>query len=375
MYIQTSVFFSAGQKLIINMWKEKAASPLQILHAGFGIGSFVIPLISNPFLAVPAKETEKNETTTDNLLSTTLPTLEPEPDPEVVYLKESRIQYAYIIAAAITVLVSVIFYIYHISSLKKSRHTNEQDEKQTDDSGAKNISFREMFNPATCANGRFFYGLMLLIFICLYFIQCVGGERVAGKFIRAFSIDHFGFSTDQGSFINTVYWICFSAGRASGFLIAYIVPVRLLILLETFGCLATAILMVIFAGNYDIALWVLTGFMGFFTAPLFPIGIGWGNYHIEMTGVGITIFMMGGSLGGIIYMKLIGHLYDHFGPVSFLYTLLGYGILVFGLAVIMDLVGSTHGSRFKQESNTDAVNTSQVNSDFEKRDSTFDTGL
>jgi hypothetical protein len=51
-------------------------------------------------------------------------------------------------------------------------------------------------------------------------------------------------------------------------------------------------------------------------------------------------------------MKLIGFLYDHYGPETFLYTLLGYGIAAFVLAVLMDLVGAQHASRFNKD-NTD----------------------
>ena len=347
---------SAGQKLIINMWQEHAASPLHVLHGGFGIGSFIIPLIANPFLAVPGESahnaTQFNNTnnvsftTTPSQISTT--TAEPE-----FYIKPSRIEYAYFIAAAITISLSLVFYAYHFMGANTRNNIRIQSKKEKETLGTnsadnKTLTFREMFNPATCAGGRVFYGLQIFGLLCLYFFNCVGGERVAGKFIRAFSIDQFGFSTDEGSYLNTCFWISFAVGRVLGFLTARWIPIRILILLET-GCLmVTTIFLVIFGASSSTALWVLMQPAGFFVAPLFPTGLGWGNFHVQMTGVAITTILLGGSLGGVVYMKLIGYLYDHYGPRSFLYVLLGHGILVFVLAIILDLVGAQHGGRYKE---------------------------
>ena len=338
------------------MWQEHAASPLHVLHGGFGIGSFIIPLIANPFLAVPG-ESENNLTqfnntsnapliTTPSQISTT--TVEPE-----FYIKPSRIEYAYFIAAAITISLSLVFYAYHFMGANTRNNIRIQSKKEKETLGTnsadnKTLTFREMFNPATCAGGRIFYGLQIFGLLCLYFFNSFGGERVAGKFIRAFSIDQFGFSTDEGSYLNTCFWISFAVGRALGFLTARWIPIRILILLET-GCfLITTICLVIFGGNSSTALWVLMQPVGFFEAPLIPTGIGWANFHVQMTGIAITIILLGGSLGGVVYMKLIGYLYDHYGPRSFLYVLLGHGILVFVLAIILDLVGAQHGGRYKE---------------------------
>ena len=348
--LNNTVFVSAGQKLIIDMWREKAASPLHILHGGFGVGSFIIPLIANPFLAVtvdnPNNGTLVNTTVgalegiitqshTTPLISTTEASDE--------FLKPSRIEWAYAIAAAITASLSLVFYGYQFLGAKSNtvvsnKTHNEKEVTAESDQQNSSMSFKNMFNPATCAGGQFVYGLQIFALLIIYFFNCVGGERVGGKFVRAFAIDYHGFSKDDGSYINTCFWISFAVGRFLGFLTARWIPIRILILLETGGALATSICLVIFGGSSSTALWVLMQPAGFFVAPLFPTGIGWANFHIQMTGVGITVILLGGSLGGIAYMKLIGYLYDTYGPKTFLYTLLGYSIAVFVLAILLDLV-------------------------------------
>ncbi|XP_053391751.1 sodium-dependent glucose transporter 1-like [Mercenaria mercenaria] len=350
----------AGQKLIINMWKENSASPLHILHGGFGIGSFIIPLIANPFLAKPAPD-DKNDTfgnvSCDSQCEVNFTTTPgPTTTTEKRYLADtSRIEYAYGIAGLIAVVVSLVFYTYHFFGKKERQIIRKSMENGTgnDKSDTRTLTFKEMFNPATCAAGRFLYGVEIFVLVFLFFMQAVGGERVGGKFIRAFSIDYHHFSSDDGSYINTVFWIAFSCGRVGAFVAAKWIPIRILILIETGGCLASSIALVFLGTSGPLALWVIMPILAVFIAPLFPSGIGWANFHIEVTGIAITVFLLGGSIGGLIYMKLIGFLYDSYGPKMFLYTLLGYGIAVFVLAVLMDVVGAQHGSRFDKNNTLD----------------------
>ena len=51
----------------------------------------------------------------------------------------------------------------------------------------------------------------------------------------------------------------------------------------------------------------------------------WSDYHIELTGVGMTLmFFTGGigGIGGICHLRLIGYLDGHKGPRTFMYQVL-----------------------------------------------------
>ncbi|KAL4239900.1 hypothetical protein ACF0H5_000699 [Mactra antiquata] len=367
----------AGQKLIINMWLEKSASPLHLLHGGFGVGSFIIPLIANPFLAKPAPNVNSTITTNESLMCDTcnfsVTTLGPTTTTEKQFLPEtSRIEYAYAIAGSFAVLVSFIFYTYHFLNVRDSKkqssiETTHQDSKEVDIANKKTLSFREMFNPSTCANGKFCYGVSIFVLVSLYFMQATGGERVAGKFIRAFAIDYHGFSADDGSYLNTVFWIAYTCGRFGGFIVARWIPIRILILIETGGCLAAAISLTFVGTTGPLALWINMPILAVFIAPMFPSGIGWAEFHIDCTGIAITVFLLGGSIGGIVYMRLIGFLYDNYGPEMFIYTLLGSAIAVFGITVIMTFVGGLGGKNSAMEKETEI----QINGQSESATTSF----
>ena len=338
---------------------------MHILHGGFPIGSFIIPIIANPFLAVPKRHHHMDNTSYENSslsLSTEdnsrlqMQTREMfnstdfgngtsiQQNGGIEYLRESRIEYPYLIAAVITAALSVAFFVYHFLEIRKK--PNDDNRKWLKSKRQPKMSIKKMFNPATCADGRLCYGLQIFTALVIYFFNLLGAERIAGKFIRAFSIEQLDFSVSAGSYLNMAFWISHAVGRVTGFIVARWIPIRVLILIETAGFLLTIIFMNIFAHQHTLALWILTQPLGFFLGPIYPSGIGWGDNHVQLTGMGITIIVLGASCGGVAYLKLTGFLFENYGPRSYLYHLLGVGIAAFSLAIILDLIGSQHGNRF-----------------------------
>ncbi|CAC5400974.1 NAGLT1 [Mytilus coruscus] len=347
----------AGQKIILNLWKEKATGPLHVLHFGFGMGSFIVPQIANPFLAVLAPS-GGNSTNTTIAPSVTPPLISSTIASSVetdIYLKESRIESAYLIVGIIVASLSIVFYIYQFCCRQISEKEKESNEKET-----MIRKVVKVVDPATCANGDRWFGVQVFVLLFLYFFNAVGGERLYGKFIRSYAIDKHKFSGDDGSLINTEFWICFAIGRFVGLFTGRFIPIRVLILIEVFGALVTAVLLEIFARESDLALWILTAPMGFFVAPLFPSGIGWGDFHVEFTGSAITFVLMGGALGGMSYLWVIGYLYEYHGYDMFLHQMVGYGGIVVFFTILLTIVGMRHGGRFETKGANDYDNEMDV---------------
>ncbi|XP_061189696.1 sodium-dependent glucose transporter 1B-like [Saccostrea echinata] len=341
----------AGQKLVLEIWQEKASSPLFLLHFGFGIGSFIVPQIANPFLAVPKPTAAANSSniTTVVPISTTETT---------ELLKESRIEWAYLIVAFIAIGVSFVFYYYQFFG-KWSRNTHaNKSSKDTD----VQPTIREIIDPATCADGNRLFGIHVLGLLFLFFFNATGGERVYGKFIRSFAIDHNKLDGDEASLMNSSFWISFAIGRFSGFVAANWISIRFIVLIEGTGALVSAVLLNIFAEDSTTMLWVLTQPMAFFIAPCFPSGVGWGDFHIHLSGVGITFLLLGGALGGVCYMWIIGYFYENNGPLSFFYIIQTYGILMCALAFIMHFSTWGKGHRFKKGAKEIEIETVDVKS-------------
>lgn len=309
------------------------------------MGSFLVPQIANPFLAVLAPSIDNG---TDSTSMSPLSTMASNVS-EVTkkYLKESRIESAYLIVAIVVAALSFSFYVYQFCCRQISEEDVVVDSKET------NVrKMVKLVDPGTCTNGDRFFGVQVFVLLFLYFFNAVGGERLYGKFIRSYAIDKHKFSGDDGSLINTVFWISFAVGRFTGLFTGRFIPIRILILLEVSGTLITAILLDIFARDNDLALWILTVPMGFFVAPLFPSGIGWGDFHVALTGFAITFVLMGGALGGMSYLWVIGYLYEYHGYDMFLHQMVVYGGIVVFFTILLTIVGKRHGGRFENQTKT-----------------------
>lgn len=301
------------------------------------MGSFIVPQIVNPFLAVldDASTNSTNITSINNMTTMSTTTT-------AKYLKESRIETPFLIVGIIVASVSLAFYIYQFCCKRVSEKSEKSKEMETLCRKAVKV-----VDPGTCASGDRFFGVQVFALMFLYFFNVVGGERLYGKFIRSYAIDKHEFSGDNGSLINTEFWISFAIGRFLGLFTGRFIPIRILILIEVTGVLICSILLEIFARDNDLALWILTAPMGFFIAPLFPSGIGWGDFHVEFTGFAITFVLMGGALGGMSYLWVIGYLYEYQGYDMFLHQLVVYGVIGVVLIIILNIIGKRHGGRFE----------------------------
>ena len=344
-----SFFTIAGQRIVLTVWKDKAASPMHIVHLGYEVGGFIAPLIVNPFLAdLPDADTEftsespsttaRGDITTARFLNRT------DSDVDVV----SNIQYGYTIIGIITAVFALIFYLYQFRSCCKTfckTDTNEDTDKKRQPENDRNNtllkkrSLLQMINPATCADGNLCFGLSILILLFVRYFFIVGLDREIGTFLRSFSIDQLHFSKDNASYINTVYWVAYAASRFTAFVVSHWVSVKVLMIVESIGLLATGIFLTIFALDNTLSLWILTGCSGFLLGPMFPTGIAWGDAHIEMTGLAITWVLLGSAVGGLAYLQLGGFAYDKYGPPSFVYVFLGTAGLVMFFDIVLTVLG------------------------------------
>lgn len=370
---------------------------------GYGIGSFIVPLYAYPFLAErSALETNQTSVTTEVAVTshqyydnntglafindmesynniyhnqtghfnmTLYNASQKDTHEDFTVTKESKIEYAYGIAAISLIFCSVTFLVYQIQEMKYARMEHKKKSfttytiKRSRTHENKKTTFLQMINPATCADGRFWYGSKIFVLIFLFMGNLGGCERMIGSFIRSFAIDQLEFSSVDASLLNTFFWISFSVGRLVFALVAKWVSVRVLIIVETLGMALCGALLNIFATNNSTALWVLMQPVGFLGAPLWPTGVAFTDYHVKLTGIGMTVQILGASVGGIVHLRLIGYLYETFGPRTFLYQLVGSGCLGLIIAVVLDLVGAKHGNRYGETKESNKGKTGKAESE------------
>ena len=347
----------AGNRILLCTWLEKSASPLHILHCGYGIGGFIAPLIANPFLAEfkTIGNLDLNVTSSDNLSASTLLGYDVTTDvlnlsTEIVVVETSRIEICYAIVGAMTIAMSVVFCFLQCYSNDDQKRTTTLEKGDTvivENKLTKERTFRQLINPATCANGNLCFGMLILGLMFTRYFFFTACDRLLGTFIRSYSVDFLGYSKDEGSYINTIYWVAYSAGRIVCFVAANFISIKVLFLLESLGAVATTVLMIFFTIplQYKQSFWYLTGLIGFFIGPIFPSGLAWADLHIEMTGLAITWVMFGSAFGGLAFYNIGGHAYDTHGPSSFIYIVCGLSVTLCAVDIILTFISVCKGRK------------------------------
>ncbi|XP_053393330.1 sodium-dependent glucose transporter 1A-like [Mercenaria mercenaria] len=351
---------AAGTRISLNIWKDKSASPLILVHLGYGLGSFLTPLYSDPFLGEMIQNTRDSDITLNDTNNFRTTSISPDRSEETYYITNSKIEYAYAISGIATASLSVAYFVFQMIENKfiKQADINSVQNKKVENELRNEIAIRkekelardkeselrvkikdgkcnklkamlQMINPASCAKGRFWYGFSILSSMFFHFGNVGGGQYLVSQFVRSFSIDQLKFSSTDGTMINTSYWISFSSGRFLFFVLAKWVSVKVLIFVETFGAMCCAVVMAIFANDNSIALWVLIQLVAFFWGPMWPTGVAWTDYHMESTGMGMASQMFGASVGSIFHKRLNGYLYDNIGQVTYLYHVTGSAVFGF----------------------------------------------
>ncbi|XP_053396951.1 sodium-dependent glucose transporter 1-like [Mercenaria mercenaria] len=331
----------SGQRIILEMWKEKAPSPMHATHMGFGIGAVAAPLIANPFLAV--LDFSQNNATAEG--NKGVPNSE-----SYVIVEETRVQYAYVTIGLVSLMLSSPFLIYPFI---KCCFMKDRDQYVSFDTGkpskiSKLNKLIDTINPATYAGGSFKFGAFVFIMVALYFLNLVGGEQLFGNFIRTFSVDELHFPRNEASYLDTAYWGSFTIGRFLGAVLSHFVHIRTLLLADVSLNLLAVTLLDVFSARNKALLWTFTALVGFLVAPLFPAGISYANTQIEVGGMVLTLIVFMVGLGHMLYIWIEGALYQNYGPRTTLYTLQVSATSVFVIAVIFVAFTYKREDRFKR---------------------------
>ncbi|CAH1787537.1 unnamed protein product [Owenia fusiformis] len=342
------VINAGGNAMTLNLWGERAAAPMHSLHFGFGIGAIVAPQLARPFLMEDKNANTGtsgelncsaiNNPITDNVVVTTAMMNASQGGGRS--WDDSQIQWPYLgIAVYVAILSVAVLGLYLKGPPKGFRMRTPKANDVTTD-------IKDIVNPATCNQGDMGIGLVFFILLFIYFIQGSGGERAYGKFLFSYAKDEIKMNNAQATTLNSVFWACFTAGRALSILIASLIPVQIFMGLDNILVLAVAIVLAIWSNvcPYTI-LWVFSGLLGAAYAPIFPNGFAWANRYMDMTATAACVMMMGGACGGFIYQYMTGALVQQ-NFQNLMYVEVGHGICLMVVFILMCILGRYRGEKF-----------------------------
>ncbi|GAB4319113.1 MAG: MFS transporter [Phototrophicales bacterium] len=269
--------------MMIWVHKEKIGALLLAMHACFGIGAFLAPVIIA-------------QVTGDGIL--------PVMSPFNVFqfpTQLAAVSPAYLVLAML--YIPVILLVLRLPSPKP--HQVEADET----------------TPVQSINMR------LVLLLTLFFTIYVAAEASMSNWIFAYALGRNLTTQTTGIYLVSVFWGMITVGRLLAVPIAARFHPRTILLTALVGTFASLLLMTIFPN----LLWVGVFGMGLFMAAVFPTTMAFAEQRLMITGKITSTFYIGAGFGAIIFPWLVGVSFDLIGVEMLLVI---EAILLTGLFVV-----------------------------------------
>ena len=159
-------------------------------------------------------------------------------------------------------------------------------------------------------------GLMILSFLLF-----VGAETSFGGWIYTYAVALDLATVTTAGYLTSVFWGALTLGRLITIPLASRVRPRYLLLADVVGGVASLLLLLLLP-SASWAVWVAAVGFGLSMANVYPTLVLLGGRHLHLTAGIASLFMVGGSLGGMIIPWLIGQRFEAVGPQTTMVILL-----------------------------------------------------
>lgn len=157
--------------------------------------------------------------------------------------------------------------------------------------------------------------MLPIAIMVLCFVLYVGAEVSYGNWIYAYAVKLGLYTEITANSLNSAFWGFFTVGRLLAIWISTRLRPLTILYLDFVGCILSMVLIVLFRDSATM-LRVGSILLGLSFASIFPTFITLSEERMHVTGTITGWFLVGGSIGGMIVPVLIGQAFDRFGPTS-----------------------------------------------------------
>lgn len=300
----------------MKVWEGISTSPLNAMHAGYGIGGILAVQLSKPFIKFNCVPINGN-------FSNLSITLKPE---------DIIIQTPYFIASTIGVVLVICFIISHLVETRNERRYREKLHQNDQEKVALKIAAldSEPKNDQTFIKSLFFgdknykgkalcYMSVQISLITVIFFFLAGYIAIICKFMLTYlTKGPAQMSVNTYTTIQTLYWAVFVFSRFSTAIFAFnINPIVFIFFLFLANAIVCGLFIVPILTEYSLFFWVGMVLMGFTSGPMQP-----SSYMVakkllvEYNTFTMSVFSIGVALGSIFFQEIAGRLLDYFNEPS-----------------------------------------------------------
>ncbi|KAF7261683.1 hypothetical protein EG68_00955 [Paragonimus skrjabini miyazakii] len=343
-----------GNPLLASIWGSEASGPFSLMHAGYGLGAAIAPLLAAPFTIHEESNATKNETI--NIEENLVAFYGNASDSAII---DPTIPYN-LVALVLLVCCGCFATFGGFRQCRIHCIRNREDSKlgrclkftRTPRNSGNDVAQTESCITQIWRRIQRLYQrttrsvFFLLVCVFIMYFTIVGNERVFGKFMFSYAI--FGpiqMSAQKGYLLNLIYWIGFGLARVITCFLALVMPVQLLLGLIVLGTVfASAGLM--FIPRTDSWFFGFTCVFSLFKSPLFPVTLAAINRSYAITGLLVLIVNVGSASGASLLQYAAGSLINIYGQSAFPYLVFATACVVLVSVVLLILILRKLGDRF-----------------------------
>jgi FHS family Na+ dependent glucose MFS transporter 1 len=159
------------------------------------------------------------------------------------------------------------------------------------------------------------FPILPVLIMVLCFVLYVGGEAGYGAWIYTYAFT-LNFGTEvTAAYLTSAFWGSFTLGRLFGIWVATRARPMTILILDLAGCLVSLALILLFPGSAAL-LWTGTILFGISQASIFPTFMTLAEERIHVTGTVAGLFLVGAGIGGMILPWLIGQAFVQIGAAA-----------------------------------------------------------
>ncbi len=339
-FLRARIFFSILGNTVAQMllWGSDGNILVQAFHAIFGVGTSISPWIIGPFVLHEHPKNTVNNTSLGN--TTAVNNSFNTDDGETFYRnwtdknvsnsteqpnQETRIHIPFTFIMAWFAFVSILFFI--------SYRLNKKEKIQTVRSGSRT----KRVDQETKEFEPMWYRATFLILSALRFGFYCALEGQYAAFLTAFAVRGLGRSKTEGIALTSVFRTSFMISRVVNIGLALFIRPGTMIVIDLILLMLTYTILVLTVQHYGLAIWIGSALLGFGMSSFFAASISWVTENLKVTGKAAAIINLDAP-GVMTLTFLIGHMFDAYGPMTFLYICMADSFFITLICVLTYLL-------------------------------------
>ncbi|XP_070557583.1 major facilitator superfamily domain-containing protein 4A-like isoform X2 [Ptychodera flava] len=319
---------------LIKIYGPLVSPFLQALHFCYGIGAFISPIIAEPFLlnedCTPLIHPNVTNTSGNDVIIRAI--TEPSATEKPVTMEtleeaqeRTRVRFAFwimafiqipIICMVLALMIRKRCFSDSMDGQKKEKDKYQDIDKVTEATEIKTNTMKHEERRCCGSSSSKIIALTSLSALMLFIYD--GLQAAYGGYVYTYSVKSvIDLSSTEGAYLTSVYWGSFALGRLLSIPISTKLSPSFMLFINIVGCFASYGVELILRHNH-IAMYVGSATFGLFLSSVYPTVLALTEQFIDVTGSVTSAIVVGAATGEMIFPVVVGRIFVHVGPVSFL---------------------------------------------------------